>query len=277
VVQTKTFTANTGVLGVEDLVFDPIQVSSVGTMAAEILSVNDGANYVSSVATADIIAAPEKLTKTQIVLNIRTDANGKETYWVALDDAGNELAHGGNVLVGANGGGAFPAGAPADASAYPNNTLVKDTFEIPANSCFTLNVVDGQGDGINPPGLVRLFELGNSTPFYTKIGNFGTNDRHTFAPKTSGTNEPKELSTFEVFPNPAVSNLMVTYTLDAASDCALSVSNATGQLVRNQTAIPQAIGKNQYNLSLDGLSNGIYFLHLQTSTGMKTLRFVVAK
>jgi len=277
VIQTKTFEPNTGVLHVDKLTFDAVQIPTAGTLSASIVSVNDGANSVESTVSAEILPAQEKLTQQQIILNIRTDANGKDTYWVAYDDAGNEIANGGNVKVGANGGGAFPAGSPTDPSAYGNSVLIRDTFEIPANSCFTLKVVDGAGDGIAPPGLIRLFELGNTTPFFTKIGNWTANEKHTFAPKTSGTLEPKEISSFEIFPNPAVDQLTVTYTLDAASDCNLSVSNATGQLVRTQTAIPQAIGKNQYNLSLASLSNGIYFLHMQTNTGMKTLRFVVAK
>lgn len=275
--QTKTFQTATGVLDVSELTFDPIQIASVGTLSAEVISVNDVANAVVSKVTADILPAQEKLTQQQIVLNIRTDVNSADTYWAAYDDAGNELAHGGNAAVGINGGGQFPNGSPADPTAYPKNTQIRDTFAIPANSCFTLVMVDGKGDGITPPGLVRLFELGNNTAFYTKIGDFGAFDRHAFASKTSGTIEPTEISSFEVFPNPAVNHLMVAYTLDSASDCQLSVSNATGQLVRTQTAIPQALGQNQYDLNLDGLSNGMYFVHLQTNTGMKTLRFVVAK
>ncbi|MBU6342889.1 MAG: T9SS type A sorting domain-containing protein, partial [Bacteroidetes bacterium] len=273
-----TFTANTGILDQETLIFDPIVIASVGTLSAEIVSVNDGANYITAKASADIVAAPAKYTKQSIVLNLRTDANPKDIYWYVTDDSGNELAHGGNNAVGPNGGALYPGGSPDSPSAYPANTLVKDTFDVPVNSCFTLTVVDGAGDGIIPPGLIRLFDLGSTSPFYTKIGATAAGyDAHTFAPKTSGTAEATEISSFAVYPNPAADVLNITYTLDAASDCHLTVSNATGQLVRSQFSIPQALGQNQHQLSLEGLANGMYFLNMQTASGIKSVRFVVAR
>jgi hypothetical protein len=277
VIQTKTYTGDAAYLDMMDLAFDPVTISGAGELTASIVSVNGQPNWKSSETTVNFIAAPEKFATQQVVLNIRTDANGKDLFWAMYDDNGVMIHHGGNDLVGANGGGAFPNGAPADASAYGNNLTIKDTLSVPASGCFTLQLVDAVGNGLVPPGLVRLYELGNSVAFYTKIGDFGANDRHTFAPKTSGIREPEEIAAFDVYPNPATDNLTIEYALNATSNCVVWVTNATGQIARKQVAVSNAFGENKYNMDLQGLSNGLYFVNLQTATGMKTQRFVIAR
>jgi hypothetical protein len=274
-VQTKTFQAFTGVFETEGFYFDPMEVSGVGTMKAEVVSVNGSSNFQPSVLSADIIVAPEKFSSQKILLNLRTDADGKDIYWVAYDDAGNEIAHGGNELVGAEGGGQFPTGAPTHPSAYPNNTLIRDTLDVPANGCFTFKVVDAFGNGIKPPGLYRLYDLGVSTPFFTKIGESGPVSSHTFAPKTSGVNDISEILALEIFPVPATDFLQVRYHLDNDAEAAIWITNVAGQLVRQVQGLGN--GEQQIEIGLKGMQQGVYFLHVQTPRGIKTQRFILSR
>ncbi|MEI6411798.1 MAG: T9SS type A sorting domain-containing protein [Bacteroidota bacterium] len=277
VLQTKTYTGNALFLDMMDVAFDPITISGPGKLSAVVVSANGQPNWKASEVSVDYVQAPEKYATQKVQLSLRTDANGKDIYWAMYDDNGVIIDHGGNELVGPNGGGAFPNGAPADPSAYGNNLVIKDTLTVPAAGCFTLSVVDAVGNGLTPPGWIRLYELGNAATFYSKIGDFGTYDRHTFAPKTSGTHELNEIAKLEVYPNPATDNLTIEYALNTTGNCAIWVTNATGQIVCKQVSISNTFGDNQYNLDLQGLSNGLYFVNMQTTKGMKTQRFVIAR
>lgn len=277
VMQTKTFTGNARFLDLLDVPFDPITISTPGNLSVSVVAVNGQPNWNASEVTVAYVQAPEKHATQKVQLNLRTDANGKDIYWAMYDDNGVIIDHGGNELVGPNGGGAFPNGAPADPSAYGNNLIIKDTLTVPSSGCFTFHVVDAVGNGMTPPGWIRLYELGNSATFYTKVGDFGKYDSHTWAPKTSGTNELDEIAKFEVYPNPATDHLTLEYALNAAGNCSVWVTNATGQTVRKQVSVSNAFGDNQYNMDLNGLSNGLYFVNMQTNKGLKTQRFVIAR
>jgi hypothetical protein len=69
-------------------------------------------------------------------------------------------------LVGLQGGGAFPLGIDAGPGTYSNNTLVKDTLDLPAAGCYSIHFVDAYGDGMCCDfgnGYYKLYNIDNPT------------------------------------------------------------------------------------------------------------------
>lgn len=276
VMQTKSWTGDLKSFEDETVSFDPLQIPSAGTLDVVVTNTNNDATAPLSTASFEYVAAPQSFTNRTIQLQLRTDANGKDIFWAVYDDAGNELKHGGNEAVGANGGGAFPGGAPADATAYGNYKLITENFDVPAGSCFTLRIVDGAGNGLTAPGSYKLFNADNlTTPFFQKIGFAGSYERRTFAEKTSGTQDAPVFEQFEVFPNPASVELVVELFMTEKSNLSMSVLNAVGQQVQSeQYNLPG--GSNQLTVPVASLPNGVYFLNLQTEHGTAIRKFTVA-
>ncbi|MFM8485159.1 MAG: hypothetical protein ACKOCH_02400, partial [Bacteroidota bacterium] len=85
---------------------------------------------------------------TDLLLKIRTDDYGHETYWELRDENGNVIESGGNKLVGPDGGGQFPLGVTPGPGSLPSGTVVKDTIHVPEPGCYSIHFVDAFGDGI---------------------------------------------------------------------------------------------------------------------------------
>ncbi|MEJ7677493.1 MAG: T9SS type A sorting domain-containing protein [Segetibacter sp.] len=88
--------------------------------------------------------------------------------------------------------------------------------------------------------------------------------------KQSVTTAPKEKIKGEIYPNPVQSNLNVKYTSTSKNNV-IKVFDVNGRIVITQQATQ---GTMQLNVS--SLSNGIYFLRIENSTGkpLHTARFI---
>ncbi|MFT5876208.1 MAG: hypothetical protein ACJA2N_001636 [Salibacteraceae bacterium] len=72
-----------------------------------------------------------------------------------------------------------------------------------------------------------------------------------------------------IYPNPTVSNTQLVFNNAGNEDVQVSILNTAGQLVGNQnhTTTP---GKNEVNVDLSHLSNGVYYISLKTGNGQFT-------
>jgi thiol-disulfide isomerase/thioredoxin len=273
--QSKSFSGDVPVFGLFEVGFDALSIDGSGILSAQVVKINGQDATAMTPAEVVFTDAEQKYTGQDIVLHLKTDYNAKDIFWAIYDDAGNEIKHGGNEQVGPNGGGLFPAGSPDDPSAYANNIWVRDTFQLPQAGCFSFRMVDGAGNGITPPGLFRLFQLGSTTAFYLKTGNFGGLDSHTFAPLTSGVEDlAGESLSMKLFPNPASTQLQIALTNRRAGNCQVQLTDATGRVQRSrQLDLP--LGEQLLDLDLSGLAAGLYFVQVRTEAGMRTERVVV--
>ncbi len=275
VLQTKQFDGSVTVLDQNTLVFDEFEVPGPGTLTAEITKVNGNNNGQPSVSEVTFVAPTVNYKENQVEVRIRTDNNAKDIYWAAYNDNGQLIAEGGNVLVGPNGGGIFPNGAPADPSAYPNNANRRDTLNIPGN-CFSFLAVDGAGNGLTSPGNIRLLNM-DGTTVQGISGDFGAKFGKAFAESTSGLNDINFLSAVSIAPNPASETMTVTYDLGISAKVNMVVVNAVGQVVYERNGAFVASGEQQSEISVASFANGLYFLQLKSAEGsMVTKPFVVA-
>ncbi|MCR4680891.1 MAG: C10 family peptidase [Bacteroidales bacterium] len=83
------------------------------------------------------------------------------------------------------------------------------------------------------------------------------------------------LEDVSIFPNPATDNLFVKMNAEA-QDVLATVVDITGQVVYTEM-FNHGGGESQYTLPVNSLSNGIYFLNLQSKSGKATYKFIVKK
>lgn len=265
--------------------FDSFTVNDEGALNTVVTSINNNVgdeDFTNNYKNNNFTLA-QHFDQTRVVLKIRTDDYAKETYWELHDEAGNMLEHGGNQLVGLNGGGAFPLGIDPGPGTYSNNTLIKDTLDLPAGGCYSIHFVDAYGDGMccdYGNGYYKLYNIDNPTSPLISSGQFEAFDRHAFgAGNLSATQNPvAQKFDIQIYPNPAYDRLMLDVEAQEASVLQLRVVNGLGQTVISQAAQHLSTGSNTLQLPLNGLPSGLYFLLVsadQSSGIPSSYKFVV--
>lgn len=284
-VQSINWTGYLPTYGEAEIKFDSFLVHDAGSLNTVISSINNNAgdddfsnNYINN-----NFSGSKHFEQTRVVLKIRTDNYGYETYWELHDDLGNVLEHGGNQLVGPNGGGAFPLGVGIGPGSYPSNTLIKDTLELPAGACYSIHFVDAYGDGMccdYGNGYFKLYNIDNPALPIIFEGEFKAYDRHAFSAGALSSSS-KDLFTADIdvqlFPNPASEVLNIDIETVRPENLKLKVVNALGQRVLQRASEQLKAGSNSLQLRLDGLPDGLYFLDLSTGNSGRPhlLRFLV--
>ena len=78
----------------------------------------------------------------------------------------------------------------------------------------------------------------------------------------------------DLYPNPTMDNVTLNYNFFGADDVILTMTNALGEIVRDQT-----IGKSQGKLEmgLSDLESGVYFIHLANKDAHHTVKLIIAR
>lgn len=96
---------------------------------------------------------------------------------------------------------------------------------------------------------------------------------------TSGIDNIEGLNGWTVSPNPLGSDNVVHIGIDAASgfDARLSVVDATGRTVFTRSEASFPAGSSSFDIALDQLSNGLYFIVLENAQGRATRKLSVVR
>jgi hypothetical protein len=86
----------------------------------------------------------------------------------------------------------------------------------------------------------------------------------------------RELSLITLYPNPSQDNTAISFYIHEASTVNLTVTDLTGKICFNraQTVAP---GKNEIGIATSHLTNGLYFVTLETASGKETVKLIVNK
>lgn len=88
---------------------------------------------------------------------------------------------------------------------------------------------------------------------------------------------PDALEVTSVFPNPAVSHTTIRYELMRTATARLKVFDASGQLVRTVDGGNRPAGSHHLELSVEGLSGGVYLFRLETTAGAESGKLLVIR
>ncbi len=89
--------------------------------------------------------------------------------------------------------------------------------------------------------------------------------------------EAKTSLNMNLFPNPAVNNTKITYALTKSGSVTLDIVNELGQKVKSVSLGNQSAGKQEYQLSLESFSAGIYFIRLNAGEASETTKLTISK
>ncbi len=286
-VETINWTGTLPTYGEAFIQFDSFPISEAGTLNTVISSINNniGDEDFTNNYKNNSFATAKHFDQTQVVLKIRTDDYARETYWEVHDVLGNVLEHGGNQLVGLNGGGEFPLGVEIGPGAYANNALIKDTLLLPGAGCYSIHFVDAFGDGICCDfgnGYYKLYNIDNPATPIIASGQFEKYDRHAFSAGTvsATSNVPTQNFDIQLFPNPATDLLTVDIETLYDDVLQLRVLNALGQTMLEYPIERIMAGSNTIQLPLAELANGLYFLSVASDQDGKRValrKFVVSR
>lgn len=282
-VQTLEWTGNVGLYGEIPLAFDNFNITETGALKTELTSVNntpaddDKTNNI----RVDSFTNAKAFNALKVLLKIRTDEYGQETYWELRDELGMVLESGGNQAVGPNGGGKY-GGAPSGPGAYNSNTTIRDTLNLPAPGCYSIHFVDAYGDGMccnYGTGYYKLYNLDNPVAPILSGGSFRAYDDRGFdAGLVTAAGDPADaLPGLAVYPNPAFDLLYADFTLPAAASVSVSVLNTCGQVVLRfpPETLPDGISRRE--IALGALPEGLYWLCFQTNGHFAAKKFLLAR
>jgi len=267
---------------------DEVTVTEGGDVNFTITSINGAAE--DDVKTyGNSLAAPFTRNYTEEPaweLNMVLGPFAYELYWEVLNSAGEQIAFGGNEVVGPNGGGLRVAAEDgSDPGAYSPGT-VTETIAIPAdlNDCYTLHIVDDWGDGGVNQQLLTSFELNSVDAMSTTTLVAGSSLYFNFAdfntlidanPAVTSTDELETIQDLNIAPNPTSDRLNLSFNLEESTKLNIVVYNVLGQPVKHLANENFAAGYQQIETSVVDLANGIYYVHMTDGARQLTKKFTV--
>lgn len=282
-VQTIEWSGNLGLYGETKVQFDPLPLSGAGTLETRLLRINN-ANTDDDPANnthADSFTLAREFNDLKVLLKIRTDQYGAETYWELRDEQGLVLESGGNQAVGPDGGGML-TGINTGPGAYGNNALIRDTLHLPGPGCYSIHFVDAYGDGMccnYGLGYYKLYNLDDpATPILWGGAFRAYDDRGFSAGMVTPSREAAAIASgLSLFPNPVREELFLMYDLLSDARVSLTVYNTLGQLVRQEPPVKQPAGEQQMTIPVGDLPAGLYWLTLNIGHQTITQKFMVQK
>ncbi len=226
----------------------PVTVNSAQTVYASLTSVNGD-----NITTQEVSG---KVTKYfywvwgPMYFKLKTDRFASETSF---------------KIFGPNGDVVLEDGGFQDLSSN-GTTLHEYEFIAPEVGCYTLEVYDTGGDGINSgygSGNFRLYRSDGISLWFSNNGKFGSFARYNFfVSATTGVEE--QIQDVKVYPSPVSSILHVESTQPVLR---ADIYNIQGQMVRS-------LKGDIHSVSVSDLSSGIYTLKLITDQGVVVKKIV---
>ena len=81
---------------------------------------------------------------------------------------------------------------------------------------------------------------------------------------------------FSIYPNPANNNITLDFTSKNSDKSILSLTNIIGEKIR-EFQINTVEGINTFNLNLEGINNGVYFINFINNSNKSTKKFIISK
>ncbi|MBK6932687.1 MAG: redoxin domain-containing protein [Saprospirales bacterium] len=282
-IQTIEWTGYLGLYGEAPIAFDQYPVSTSGALQTRLLSVNNAPadDDTSNNTRSDSFTLAQAFPDLNVLLKIRTDQYGPETYWELRDAQGAVLESGGNQSVGPEGGGMF-TGIEEGPGAYGNNTIIRDTLHLPAPGCYSIHFVDAYGDGMcceYGNGYYKLFRLDDPLTPILSGGAFRAYDDRAFSAGfvTSTPALPAAAATVQVYPNPAGESIYIDLSSAETTQLSIQLINAFGQAVLQLPPMRYPAGEHQFHLQADALPDGWYALCLRLNQEVIAKKILLRK
>lgn len=259
-IASYNWSGNLAKYGVQEITVGSFTPAQAGNLKVKVTSAND--NTANDEVITPVSPAPVAATQT-VTVKITTDRYGDETTW--------KLRKSNNQIIASGG----PYTQQSAAGEYPQPDV---SVTLPAGDCYTLEVIDGYGDGIccdYGNGEIKVVDGNNST--VASVTQFTTNQKKKFRFGTLGVEDEELVTGINVFPNPSTGSFSLNLNLVKKADVAITVTNAMGQLVYSESKQSIATGQHIYNLDLSAYANGMYMVNVIAGEKLYSQRVNIAK
>lgn len=156
------------------------------------------------------------------------------------------------------------------------------------NKIATTAIFDNANDVIKmtdygAPGMPKTVVLGGGLDhkvFYSEEDGLSQTALQTAINKaiTTGIKDyTKESIGLDVFPNPGTSTVKINYTLTKSADANIEIMNELGEKVSATSLGNQSPGMQEYELNIETLSVGVYFIKINAGTATQTTKLTVIR
>jgi len=204
-----------------------------------------------------------------LLLEIRTNIFGKETYWAILDDSDMIIAEGGNPLVGLDNIGNINIDAPDHPSAYGYQEIIEETIELTNDGCYRFVITDFKSNGICcNSGVGRYILKDESGLILASGGEFRDREEHYFryGEGLSSTFSNKLDADVTIWPNPVSDILHIDIETAKALDVEVQMTNLHGYKIQRTTESINS-GKNYLKYDMSQYPAGVYYLSILSENG----------
>lgn len=206
---------------------------------------------------------PDAVGKAKLRLYI--DRYGTETSWNVKNSSGTIVAQGGPYT---------------DASS--NGTrLIESEFNLATAGCYTFEIKDAYGDGINSGYGVGGYTIidNDSTIIVSSNGKYNSGEKKDIKLVSSiGLNDVENnISSINVYPNPVKDIATLDITLSESSNATIQVVDLMGRTLIDLGTKSFKAGQNSIELNTTNLSNGMYFVKINSNNGVATKKITVSK
>ena len=256
-VSTGTYTGNLATYGITQVTCTPIAAYAGGTLNVVVTTSSD-ANAGNGTLSAVISNAVQATGITGTVA-IVSDQYGSETTWTVKNSGGATVASGGPY---------------ADLGAAGTTVQPIVNFNMVANGCYTFEILDSFGDGINSAqyGLGTYTVKDGTGATIASGGVFADSDSKAFKAGTAGIEEIA-INGFNVFPNPASSVVNVSFEASNA-DYTVSLLDLQGRVISSNTYYNLA-DVQSIEMSVEGIASGNYLVKVVTEGAMSVEKVVI--
>ena len=183
-------------------------------------------------------------THTDVTVELTTDQYASETSWKIINSIGQTVAQNGTLT--------------NSATQTPVNVTLN------TNECHTFMIYDTYGDGIVAPGSYSVTD-GNGTLLISGGGSGGFLNEEGAAFKTGAVTAVNDIvSNFSVYPNPVKDVLTIN-----GSYTSLEIYDVVGKLVLSSEYVK--------TINVKSLSDGVYFVNINTENEITVKKITVAK
>jgi len=206
-------------------------------------------------------------TTNEITVEIQLDNWPEETSWDIRNENGSVVASGGNY----------------DGQEEEVVTSVENLSSL---GCYTFNIYDEYGDGLNGSFWGAQYSDGS----YTVTGSDGTviasgggsvqfeEESGAFnASVLSSIEDVVLVESFKMFPNPTIGELNVEFELLETERITVDVYDMVGKIVRSEDLGVLPAGYTLRKMDFQGLSNGLYLMNVNVGNESIVGRFTVNK
>jgi hypothetical protein len=241
-------------------------VLASGTFNASITNANGGADQRATNNTASrlfefipAVATPDH-AYTTFIFKLVGDRYGSDTTWTLKNAVGTTL---------------YSGGPYTNLAASGVQTLVNNaTWTLPANGCYTVQVNDLFGDGINSGYGAGNFSVktngGAITVFSNTTFTSGSSASNSFR-NTALSSESFELfDSVSLYPNPAKDRVTISIPQGVEASGSFDIYNTIGQKITTK----KITSENDLTINTNNYQTGIYFINLTIGEFSKSLRFI---